>query len=214
MPKNSSPPIPSEPCGLDPCRLWLIPTRSYAFVLGFSASSLRVFNVAQGCTRFFRQCFLQDTTARPKDHTTWACRSMMLALSGESLSNGHTGVMSFHQDLNSKCICESFRMGQPSVRPYGRLVMSCPVLRDSRGINAAVKQGKAMLIWGVCKSRSGNMNRPAWVKEVEEPAVGKSRLTQSFPITEKEGRELGQVDARLELNVRTQKWSAVRQPPT
>lgn len=111
----------------------------------------------------------------------WVERSRIFAFMGDMVSNNHTAVvlLRLSQDIQ---VADQFRMGLPSLFPWGLPMMSCPFCHKSTDVSPTLDRGKIRLQCP-CGSRTPVIPKPAFVVEVELEGVPPRHFIHPFPLS-------------------------------
>lgn len=184
---------------------------TFNFVLGFSATHLLASLVGVGCVKFVRRCFLLQTP-HDSNYGTRADRSRTLAFMGDVTANAHTAVVLL-QVLRSRPgdtgqrQSNQFRLGNPSVMPWGLPMMRCPFCEQSINVAISTKHGIPRLSCVACSSQTSACHKPSFVDAVTSDGVPPHHFKFPFPLTSYKDSVLWII--RKDGKERLQRWTSL-----
>lgn len=98
------------------------------FVLGFSALAFVPAHCAAACVKFLKDCFLfhpRSMQSLPEEYGSRASLARIRAFAASDVVNAHTGTVLL-ENIGDRVQITEFRMGLPSVAPYGMEFPKCP----------------------------------------------------------------------------------------
>lgn len=162
---------------------------------------------AAACVKFLKDCFLFHPGSMqnlPEHYSSRASLARIRAFAASDAANAHTGTVLL-ENIRDKVQITEFRMGLPSVAPYGMEFPKCPecgtaslssskqrngILFKCRNFRESVSPGRTSSGVGA-KSTVGRaaqcpfnttLKQPSFVVELDVPELGKHHYIFDFPL--------------------------------
>lgn len=169
--------------------------RTFTFALAFTSQQLIPQHVALPCLKFFRACFLwaPDSSKAPKlagdqrKLLTPAFAALCRGFGGNRNCSSHTGTVLVQRCTDDTVASTEFRMGLPSLVPFGLGVPKCPFDSCGESFNVRVtvnKNGTVVNFKCQCGAEAKNVACPKLVTELDCNEIGPSHFIAPFPTPE------------------------------
>lgn len=128
------------------------------FILGFSASAFVPDHAAAACVKFLRECFLfysREIKTLPERHSSRASLARIRAFAADDACNAHTGAV-LMESVKGEVQTTEFRMGLPSVAPFGMDFPKC----SSCGTASLTSSKQKNSVKVTCRNLIANFTSP------------------------------------------------------